>query len=165
MSAHNLLYTTGDAMTKRHKIKQIYEDIESKAKDITAGAVNFAKDAFESIPEEHKSKIKMWGANLSHGFETHIKYDLSKLNKGNLNFWKAKFFGALIGVILFGIPGLFVGLIVGHFLDLSQKSTDFQNFAAKCSSSRDGAKEAKPATQQSAKASSAKAKKPTVKKN
>jgi len=152
-------------MTKQNKIKQIYEDIETKAKDITSGAVNFAKDAFESIPDEHKDKIKQWGDSLSHSFETHIKYDLSKANKNSLNFWKAKFFGALLGVILFGVPGLFVGLIVGHFLDLSQKSTDFKNFAAKCSSSRNGAKETKPAAQQSAKASSAKAKKPTVKKN
>ena len=149
-------------MTKKNKIKQIYEDIESKAKDITSGAVNFAKDAFESIPDEHKAKIKQFGENLSHSFETHIKYDLSKANKNSLNFWKAKFFGALIGVILFGIPGLFVGLIVGHFLDLSQKSTDFKNFAAKCS--RNGEKDAEPA-QESKKPSSAKAKKPTVKKN
>jgi len=151
-------------MTKQHKIKQIYEDIESKAKDITSGAVNFAKDAFESIPDEHKDKIKQFGDNLSHNFETHIKYDLSKLNKNSLNFWKAKFFGALIGVILFGVPGLFVGLIVGHFLDLSQKSTDFKNFAAKCSSSRNSDKYAEP-VQKAKKASSAKAKKPTVKKN
>jgi len=164
MSAHSLLDTTGDTMTKQHKIKQIYEDIESKAKDITSGAVNFAKDAFESIPDEHKDKIKQFGDNLSHNFETHIKYDLSKLNKNSLNFWKAKFFGALIGVILFGVPGLFVGLIVGHFLDLSQKSTDFKNFAAKCSSSRNSDKYAEP-VQKAKKASSAKAKKPTVKKN
>jgi hypothetical protein len=164
MSAHRLLDATGDTMTKQHKIKQIYEDIESKAKDITSGAVNFAKDAFESIPDEHKDKIKQFGDNLSHNFETHIKYDLSKLNKNSLNFWKAKFFGALIGVILFGVPGLFVGLIVGHFLDLSQKSTDFKNFAAKCSSSRNSDKYAEP-VQKAKKASSAKAKKPTVKKN
>ena len=164
MSAHRLLDTTGDTMTKQHKIKQIYKDIESKAKDITSGAVNFAKDAFESIPDEHKDKIKQFGDNLSHNFETHIKYDLSKLNKNSLNFWKAKFFGALIGVILFGVPGLFVGLIVGHFLDLSQKSTDFKNFAAKCSSSRNSDKDAEP-VQKAKKASSAKAKKPTVKKN
>ena len=56
-------------MTKKNKIKQIYEDIESKAKDITSGAVNFAKDAFESIPDEHKAKIKQFGENLSHNFE------------------------------------------------------------------------------------------------
>ena len=151
-------------MTKKNKIKQIYEDIESKAKDITSGAVNFAKDAFESIPDEHKAKIKQFGENLSHSFETHIKYDLSKANKNSLNFWKAKFFGALVGVILFGIPGLFVGLIVGHFLDLSQKSTDFKNFAAKCSSARKDDKDAETA-QKSKKSSSAKTKKPTVKKN
>ena len=149
-------------MTKKNKIKEIYEGVESKAKDITSGAVNFAKDAFESIPDEHKAKIKQFGESLSHNFETHIKYDLSKANKNSLNFWKAKFFGALIGVILFGVPGLFVGLIVGHFLDLSQKSTDFKNFAAKCS--RNGEKDAEPAQEQK-KSSSAKAKKPTVKKN